>query len=362
MEITDVEATVHEVPVEVPLMDEQFSRRYVFTEVETDDGTAGHGLTGFLYPFATKTFVNREIAPLIEGENPLETERVWNLMHRQLNPRDQTGPWSTGVSAVDIALWDVKGKALDQPVWRLLGGAQNPVDSYVTFGLHEYSEEQLVEVARDLVDRGKTRLKMVVGRPEPDIARDASRVGAVREAIGDDAELMIDANYKYSFNKVLELCNRIEQYDLTWFEEPVYGNDVDLLSDLRSRTSIPIAAGQNEGHRFRHRELIANGAVDISQPNVCFVGGYTEGKKVASLAQSFNLDIANGGAYPHHNMHLQAGMSNGWRVEFHYIVWKAGERIYRDPPGPEGNHVTLTENPGLGLEPDRDALERFELE
>lgn len=310
---------------------------------------------------ATRELINQEIAPLIEGENPIETERIWNLMHKELNPRYQTGPWSTGVSAVDIALWDIKGKHMGEPVWRLLGGAQNPVESYVTFGLHEYSKDQLVEVAQNFVSQGETRLKMVVGRPEPDIARDAAHVGAVREAVGEDVELMIDANYKYSFNRALELCNRIEQYDLTWFEEPVYGNDAELLADLRNRTRIPIAAGQNEGHRFRHRELTANGAVDISQPNVCFVGGYTEGKKVASMAQAFNLDIANGGAYPHHNMHLQAGVSNEWRVEFHYLVWKAGEIIYRDPPAPEGNQVTLKEDPGLGLEPDRDALEQYQL-
>lgn len=362
MEITNVRASCHQIPVDVPLIDEPFSRPYVFVQVDTDEGLSGYGLTGFLYPLATKTFVNREISPIITGENPVETERIWHRMHKQLNPRDQTGPWSTAVSAVDIALWDIKGKYFGEPVWRLLGGAQNPVPSYVTFGLHEYSEQQLVEVAQDFVSQGETRLKMVVGRPEPHIARDTRRVAAVREAVGDDVELMIDANYKYPFNQVLELCNNIEQYDLTWFEEPVYGNDVDLLTDLRNRTRIPIAAGQNEGHRFRHRQLIANGAVDISQPNVCFVGGYTEGQKVAAVAQSYNTLIANGGAYPHHNMHLQAGMSNGWRVEFHYIVWKAGEAIYQDPPGPEGNQVTLTEDPGLGLEPDWDSLDRYEYE
>lgn len=361
MEITDVTATLHEIPVDVPLMDDPFRRLYVLTEVETDEGVSGHGLTGYLYPYATKAFVNREIAPLVEGANPVETERIWDRMYRQLNPRAQTGPWSTAVSATDIALWDLKGKALDQPVWRLLGGAQNPVESYVTFGLHEYDRDQLVEVAQEFVSRGETRLKMVVGRP-PDIQRDAARVGAVREAVGDDVELMIDANYRYAFNQALELCNRVEQYDLTWFEEPVYGNDAELLADLRNRTRIPIAAGQNEGHRFRHRELIAGGAVDVSQPNVCFVGGYTEGKKVASIAQSFNRLIANGGGFPHHNMHLQGGVSNGWRVEFHYLIWKAAEVMYRDPPGPDGGQVALPEAPGLGLEPDRDALERYRVE
>ncbi|HYQ97208.1 MAG TPA: enolase C-terminal domain-like protein, partial [Candidatus Nitrosocosmicus sp.] len=125
-------------------------------------------------------------------------------------------------------------------------------------------------------------------------------------------------------------------------------------------TSIPIAARQNEGHRYRHRELIVNRGVDIAQPNVCSVGGYTEAVKVAALAQAFNLPIANGGGWPHHNMHLQAAMSNGWRVEFHFEMWGIGDKIYKEPPAPDQGWVTLPETPGLGLEPRWDALKEFE--
>ncbi len=109
-----------------------------------------------------------------------------------------------------------------------------------------------------------------------------------------------------------------------------------------------IAAGQNEGHRFRHRELIVNRAVDIAQPNVCSVGGYTEAVKVAALAQAFNLPIANGGGWPHHNMHLQAAMANGWRVEFHFEMWGVGDKSTKNRPAPDHGWVTLPETPGLG--------------
>jgi L-rhamnonate dehydratase len=189
---------------------------------------------------------------------------------------------------------------------------------------------------------------------------DAGRVQAVREAVGEKVELMIDANYLFSFNRALELCKLVEPYHITWFEEPVYQNDAHLLADLRLHTSIPIAAGQNEGHRFRHRELIVNRAVDIVQPNVCSVGGYTEAVKVAALAQAFNLPIANGGGWPHHNMHLHAAMANGWRVEFHVDMWRVGEAIYQHPPAPKDDWVTLAETPGLGLEPRLDALREYE--
>jgi L-rhamnonate dehydratase len=328
--------------------------------VETDKGIAGHGLTRGSQRFAIREFINREAAPFLRGKNPLETERVWNQLYKQFNPRAQTGMWSSAVSAIDIALWDLKGKHYKEPVWRLLGGAQNPVPAYVTFGLKQYSADQLVEVATQLVAQGEKRLKMVVAVDPENPQVDANRVRAVRQAVGDDVELMIDANYLFSFGRALELCKLVEPYRITWFEEPVYQNDALLLADLRRHTSIPLAAGQNEGHRFRHRELIANHAVDIAQPNVCSVGGYTEAVKVAALAQAFNLPIANGGGWPHHNMHLHAAMTNGWRVEFHFEMWGVGDKIYKEPPAPDHGWVTLAETPGLGLEPRPGALKEYE--
>jgi L-alanine-DL-glutamate epimerase-like enolase superfamily enzyme len=342
------------------LLKEKILTPVLFTAVETDDGVTGYGLTRGPSRLGMKEFINRELGPFLKGKNPLETERVWQLLLKQFNPRSQTGMWSSAVSAIDIALWDIKGKHYKEPVWRLLGGAQNPVQGYVTFGLRQYSKEQLVEVAKQLVAQGEKRLKMVVAVDPENPKLDAARVRAVREAVGGDVELMIDANYMFSLNRAVELCKLVEPYNITWFEEPVYQNDAALLADLRRHTSIPLAAGQNEGHRFRHRELIANHAIDIAQPNVCSVGGYTEAVKVAALAQAFNLPIANGGGWPHHNMHLQAAMSNGWRVEFHFEMWGVGDLIYKEPPAPEQGWVKLPETPGLGLEPRWDALKEFE--
>jgi L-rhamnonate dehydratase len=360
VKITDIKATLHRVPVEAPLLKEKIVTPVVFVVVETDLSVTGYGLTRGSQRYGVKEFINREVAPFLRGKNPLETERIWNQLYKQFNPRAQTGMWSSAVSAIDIALWDIKGKHYKEPVWRLLGGAQNPVPAYVTFGLKDYSKEQLVEVAKQLVSQGVNRLKMVVAVDPENPKVDAERVRAVREAAGDNVELMIDANYLFSFNRALELCKLVEPYRITWFEEPVYQNDAALLADLRRHTCIPISAGQNEGHRFRHRELIANHAVDIAQPNVCSVGGYTEAVKVAALAQAYNLPIANGGGWPHHNMHLQAAMANGWRVEFHLVMWGVGDRIYQEPPAPDHGWVTLSEAPGLGLEPRFDALKEYE--
>jgi len=361
MKITSVQATTHNIPVHIPLLEEAMNRPIVFVRIETDEGVTGYGLTGGIQRFGIREFINRELAPFLKGKNPIETEALWHQMYTTFNPRSQTGVWSSAVSAVDIALWDIKGKHYKEPSWRLMGGAKKRVPAYVTFGLLEFSREQLVEMALRYVAEGQDKLKMVVainGAEDP--AEDAARVKVVREAVGDKVQLMMDANYLFSFQNALALAKRVEPYNVSWFEEPLYGNDARLLADLRRKTSIPISAGQNEGSRFRHLELLLHGSVDILQPNVCYVGGYTEALKVAAMAQAFNILIANGGGWPHHNMHLQAAVANGWRVEFHYLMWKVGDTIYKDPPGPEKGWVTLTEQPGLGLEPKEDVLKEYQ--
>jgi L-rhamnonate dehydratase len=357
MKITRVEASTHRVPVSLPLLAEPRGWPFVFVHVETDSGLTGYGWTGPLQRLATRELINGHIAPMLVGRDPLPTERHWHDLFRELNPRFQTGAWSSAVSAVDIALWDLKGKHLGQPVWRLLGGHSATVQAYVTFGLLEYSREQLVEAARQFAAQGHDKLKMVVAiRQGQDPAEDAARVRAVREAVGEGIELMIDANYLFSLPAALDLCRRIEPYGITWFEEPVYGNDARLLATLRRQTRIPLAAGQNEGHKWRHRELLVHEAVDVLQPNVVWVGGYTEAVKVAAMAQAWNVPIANGGGWPHHNMHLIAAVANGWRVEFHVPMWRTGEAVFRDVPQPSRGTITVPERPGLGLEPNLDVL------
>ncbi|MGH9772754.1 MAG: enolase C-terminal domain-like protein [Candidatus Acidiferrales bacterium] len=171
----------------------------------------------------------------------------------------------------------------------------------------QFDRDQLVEFVRRLLADGQDKFKMVVAIDNGEnVTEDAARVSAVREAIGPNCDLMIDGNYLFSINRALQLAERVEHYNITWFEEPIFGNDARLLSQLRQRCSVPVSAGQNEGSRFRHLEILQHAAIDILQPNVCYVGGYTEGMKVAALAQAYNILIADGGGWPHHNMHLQA--------------------------------------------------------
>ncbi|MFP6870908.1 MAG: mandelate racemase/muconate lactonizing enzyme family protein [Nitrospinota bacterium] len=358
MKITRIEATCHLVPNDEPLMDKPISWGFVFVRVETDAGITGYGLTGAIQQAAVREHTNAELAPLITGDDPLAHERVWHKCFYSHNPRYHTGAFSSAMSAVDIALWDIKGKHFGEPVWRLLGGSDPAVPAYITFGLGGYTRDQLAIAARSWIDQGYDKLKMVVGadRDHIDIGEDAARVRRVRDEIGEGPELMIDANYKLPFHRALELCKKVDPCDIAWFEEPVYGNDARLLANLRRQTSIPIAAGQNEGSKWRHRELMVHEAVDMAQPNVVYMGGFTEGAKVAAMAQTFNLPIANGSGWPHLNAHLQAGMDNGTRVEFHLLMWLTSNQIFIDPPQPENGTYTLPDTPGLGLEPNEDVL------
>jgi L-alanine-DL-glutamate epimerase-like enolase superfamily enzyme len=268
---------------------------------------------------------------------------------------------------VDIALWDIKGKALGQPVWRLLGAARSRVPTYATFGFSFYDREMLAEAARKWAAQGQRRLKMVVGHealqrrdsPRPlaeVIAEDARRVRAVREAVGDEVELFVDANCSLDAFHAAELARRIEPLGISFFEEPVTQNDVRQLRDLRARTRIPLAAGQNEGLAWRFRDLLVHGAVDVVQPNVVISGGFTQCVKIAGMAAAFNVTLANGGAWPFHNMHLHAGLAHGGLVEYHYPAVLACRGIYKDLPEPSDGWLTLPERPGLGFEPDHAAV------
>jgi L-alanine-DL-glutamate epimerase-like enolase superfamily enzyme len=148
----------------------------------------------------------------------------------------------------------------------------------------------------------------------------------------------------------------VEPLGVAWFEEPVHGNDAALLAELRRKTSIPIAAGQFEGHRFRLRELMLASAVDIIQTNVLYVGGYTEALKAAHFAEMLRLPIANGGGWAHHNAVLMAAVPNAHGVEMHAWQWTLAETLYADPPQVTAGVMTLKETPGLGLTPREDVL------
>ena len=363
VKITAIRATRHTASIEVPLIEGKVAgygreeqKEFVFCEVETDRGTSGFGLTGHFLARSVVEALERHILPLVKGMDPRDVERLHQRIGSKLNPRAMTGVISSALSCLDIACWDIAGKLVGRTVADLLGGCRTSVPAYVTYGFPQYDREQLVEAARLHVRSGFKALKLVVAVDKGGWREDARRVRAVRDGIGDDIDIMIDANYLFDPVEAKLLCRAIEDCGITWFEEPLHQNDARALADLRAHTKIPLAAGQMEGHRWRLRELVERQAVDILQPNCCFCGGFTEARKAAHLAQIYNMPIANGGGWPLFNMHTMAGLMNGWIVEWHLGMVQVGQMLFKDAPAPKNGTITIPRRPGLGLTLDRDAL------
>jgi L-alanine-DL-glutamate epimerase-like enolase superfamily enzyme len=360
MRIANLKAAVHSVPLRIPLIDEPVqNRRLVSLHLETEEGITGFGMTGHYQSSGAVAVLHDEILPVVRGMDLRDVEAVHDRIFKKVNRRAMTGVVSSALSALDIAMWDAHGKAVGRTVTQLLGGFRDYAPSYITFGFPEYDRDQLVQAARDTVAQGHHRLKMVVAEDKGGWREDARRVRAVRDAVGEDVELAMDANNMFSPVEALLLARAVQDQSVTWFEEPVPVNDARAMADLRNRTDIPLSAGQNEGHRWRMRELVHHHAVDILQPNVVYCGGYTEGRRIAHLAQAYNLPIANGAGWPRFNMHLQAAMANGWRVEFHLGMSYIEDLMFVDPPQPKDDIVRIPTAPGLGLEVRWDFLEEM---
>jgi L-alanine-DL-glutamate epimerase-like enolase superfamily enzyme len=188
------------------------------------------------------------------------------------------------------------------------------------------------------------------------VDEDIARVRAVREAVGEGAFLYIDGNCNFDYPSAERLTRGIAPYRITFFEEPFIQNDIALMAELRRRTGVSVTAGQNEGMAFRFRDMMMAGAVDYVQPNVMITGGFTQTLKICGMAQAFAIGIANGGAGALQNMHVHAGLSNGGFCEWHLPFMGLCRRIYKNMPEPKAGKLAIPDAPGLGFEPDRDAI------
>ena len=251
MRIARLDASLHRVPVATPLLSRPRPVSVVLVRVETDDGAVGFGVAGAQSSAAVIACLEHDLGPLVVGLDPLRAEAWWHAVSARLNPRAATGIVSCAISGLDLAMWDVRGRILGEPVWRLLGGFTREVPAYVTFGLPEYDDDQLAEVARLVVEQGFGKLKMVVGRGETP-QRDIERVARVRDAIGPDVELMVDANCGLDLGQALELCERLEPLGIAFFEEPIVGNDAAVLAELR-----PPDAAADRGRAVRGSQVAA---------------------------------------------------------------------------------------------------------
>lgn len=358
MKIKDIRASVHRMPIVLPLFDEPVDHRnHVFCEVETDEGYVGYGMTArFLAPAVAVTLTH-DILPAVNDVDARDLEAIHDRVARVVSERGiMTGVNMAAISCLDIALWDIIGKQTERTVAQLLGGFRDYATVYMTFGFGDYDRDQLVELARGLIARGHKRLKMLTAVSEQGWKGDAARIRFVRDSIGDEIELALDANESYSLDQAMSLCRAVEDCNIAWLEDPVHRNDVKDLAHLRRHTAIPLAAGQMEGHAARFRQYIENDAIDIFLPNSMFNGGITETRKVAYLAQIYNRPLSDAGGATLFSMHHVAGFRNGTHVECHLKSQYMENNLFIDAPKPTNGIIRIPNSPGFGLEVNREVL------
>lgn len=359
MKIVDIKIEAYRWPRHKPITNGKHTYTHAglgLVKIKTDTEITGIGLGG---TGAIERATVEHLKPLLIGQDPLDVERLW---HQMWVPKliGRRGLTTRAISAIDIGLWDLRAKVAGLPLYKLLGGFRDRVPTYIAGGYYE-DGKGLQELAQEMIDNvelGARAIKMKVGALS--IREDVERVRVVREAIGPDVKLMVDANCAYRYYEAIQLAKRIEAYEPFWFEEPVAPDDYEGHRKLAQATTIPIATGENEYTRYGFRDLINQGAVAILNPDAKILGGVTEFMKVAALAQSYDLDIAPHGSQDIH-VHLVAAIPNGLILEFY--------RDTVDPMWGKMYHQTLRLNddgtvsppdaPGIGIDPNYEVLESF---
>jgi len=379
MKIVDVKSYVLEADLPV---DKQFKwaqavvtkRVALIVEVFTDSSIVGIGEAFGFSPAAGKAVVDSRFRDLLVGENPQDINRLWDKLYTATRMEGQKGVVLQALSAIDIALWDIKGKYYNTPVFDLLGGSyRKKVETYPT-GLYRRVKVKdqtaaLIEEAQGYVASGYHAMKLKIGFG---LADDLAKIRAVRSAIGPEPKLMLDANCAYNSADALWLSKRIEDCDIYWLEEPMPPEDIQGYLELKNKVSFLIAAGESEFSRYGFRDLVARRAVDIIQPDTCGAGGYTEMLKIIALASAWNIRCI-----PHvwgtavglaANLQLQAAMPHfptslnpeESLIEFDRSPNPLREELVTEEFEMSATSIIIPTRPGIGVTLNRDAMEKYQ--
>jgi L-alanine-DL-glutamate epimerase-like enolase superfamily enzyme len=360
----------------------QASRGGLLVEVETDDGITGIGEAG-AGGGSTRNVIEQQLRPMLLGADPLLIEGLWQKMFARTRQFGRRGIVMNAISGIDIALWDIAGKVAKLPVYRLLGACRDRVEAYASGGFYQEGKsiDDLAGEAEGYRALGFHGMKMKIGRnpstqthlrhlaanaqtcevePEEDIAR----VAAVRRALGPQAKLMVDVNCAWSPAMAIEMGRALEPYKLYWIEEPVATDDIDGSARVADALATPIAGYETEIGLYGFRELITRGAVDIVQPDIAWTGGFSEGRRIAALAQAHHLMVAphafGGAVLLAASLHFAASIPNGLVLEFDQNPNGLRDELLKEPMGADGDGmIRLPERPGLGIELDPAAVELY---
>jgi len=334
-------------------------RDLTVTKITTDDGVEGISCVPIGEPLSVSAVIERKLKPILLGEDPLDVERLWDSMYMEMR-RDRKGAAIRAISGVDIALWDIKGKYFDLPLYKLLGGYRRRVPCYASGGYY-HEDKGLKGIKEEMelyLDHGFTAVKMKIGAVS--VREDIERVQMARKTIGPDVDLLIDANNAYDAPTAIKVGRALEGEGAYFFEEPVRPDDIQGSQLVADVLDIPIASGELEYTVWGFRDLIGSKAVDMIQPDATVLGGITEWTKVASLAKAYHIPIS-----PHWeqevHMHMVGAYPNTLWVEYFMreIGVRMEDRIYKDFVVAKDGFLEIPDKPGLGIELDETAIERF---
>ncbi|MBI1244066.1 MAG: mandelate racemase/muconate lactonizing enzyme family protein [Alphaproteobacteria bacterium] len=328
---------------------------FLLVRITTDQGLEGIGVTYHeVGGEATRELIVHNMAPKLIDRDPLQSEVIWQEFFHYLRGVGRKGLMYCALSAIDIALWDLKGKIAGLPVCTLLGGNATKVPVYASGGWTSYSDDELVDEMRGMVDRGFRTVKFKVGFDGGrNIRRDAVRVRKVREAVGPDIQILVDANNCFDAATAVQLANRIREYDIAYFEEPVFADDIPGLARFKKGTDIPLATGEHEYTKFGVRDLLVNEAADLVQVDGARAGGYTEMLKCAALTQAWNVKFAPH-AMENVHLHLAAAVPNALFLERLLMFEEITGLVFKDAPKPLDGFMHVPNRPGLALDLDMD--------
>jgi len=358
MRITQVDTHIVSLPMEQPLTTALHTVTAVDTvlvTVHTDSGIDG---ISYLYAFGESRCrvlqaMVEDLGHLLLDEDPHYPERIWKKLWMDLSFLGHAGVAVFGLAALDVAVWDIFGKDVGVPLYKLLGAYRDRVKVCNARGLGLSSTiEELKYDAITFLEEGFQAIKMRVGNENPE--EDLARVRAVREAIGDDADLMVDAAQSWTPDSAIQMGRRLEEFNIFWLEEPVLSSDVGGLAKVSATLDVPIAAGHTAFGKEGVKNLVAENAVDVLTPDLQHIGGITEWMKMAAIAEAWGVPIA-AHHFPHIHLHLMAAIPNGLLIE--HVPW--WDVLFIDPPKVEQGFLEATDRPGLGLEVNHAALERY---
>jgi len=329
-------------------------REFFTVQVMTDNGIEGIGITSFGGKLIrTLKTALEEFGELIKGEDPLRTEKVVAKLRAASAPCGPGGVVSLAISAIDIALWDIRGKEFGVPLARLLGGRRDRVPAYASGALTRTTPtEKLERAAVALVEKGYRQIKTQMAVEGLTTSEEVERIRLIRNAVGPDTNLMVDINQRWGVHEAISIGRRVEELGLGWLEDPTRCDQG--LAKIADALATPICAGEYLYGIEPHRQTLTHQSVDIAMIDLLRVGGVTQWMKVAGMAEAFNRPVASH-LLPEIHVHLVAAVPNGLVVEYMPWTW----RLFENPPIPEKGEIAVPPGAGLGLKFAPDLFDQY---